>query len=365
MSSDSTARNARPARLEEVAELAKVSKATAARALSDSDLVTPATKQRVREAAEALNYRVNALARAMSAGQTKTIGLVIADISNSFFDLATRAIVDTAARDGYQVLVVNTNESLHAEREAIRILSEKRVDGLILVPCSPDDYAHLEPHRAPVPPLVLVDRRIVDLDVPSVSTDDFSGARDAVDLFASRGHRRIALVVNTSDDRVYREGDPRSTLSTIYDRVRGYHEGLRAHGIEPDPSLVRYVRPEHSSATSAITQLLTMPDAPSAVLTTNSDAALAVLDASNLNSLEIGKDLSVITFDDAPWARVFRPPLSVVQRPVYKLGSSAVRLLMEQLGPEHTLPSSVELRNTLVDRGSVQVVGPPVTAQRA
>lgn len=353
-------RSARVPRLEDVARLASVSKTTASRALSDSDLVTDETKKKVKSAAEQLDYRLNSLARAMSAGHTQTIGLVIADISNSFFDRATTAIIDTAARRNYQVLVINTNESLEAEVNAVRVLLEKRVDGLIVVPSSPDQYAHLLVGERPAAPVVLLDRQIAGLPVGSVSTDDYASSLEAVRLLASRGHTRIGALVNTSDDRVVDERNRQSTVSTIFDRVVGFMDGMREHGLEPNQDWIRYVRPDHDKATESALGLLSMRPRPTALLTSNSDAALAALDAANQLHIPVGPKLSIISFDDAPWARVIQPSLTVVDRPVYQLGESAVELLLDEIRSGHSEARSLVMKNSLVLRESVGFTGPPI-----
>lgn len=353
---------ARPARIVDVARLAEVSKATAARALNGSDLVTEATRLRVEHAAAALNYRMNALARAMSAGRSRTIGLVIADISNSFFDRATRAIIDTAARHDYQVLVINTDDDLGAEIDAVRVLSEKRVDGIIVVPSSPDTFDHLFVGGAPVTPLVLLDRRLSGVPLGAVTTDDFSSAVDAVRLFASRGHSRIGMLVNSADSHEVSAEGANGTVSTIYDRVRGFTEGLREFGLPFERDWIRYTRHVHADAVHAATHILRREHAPTAILTTNADAALAVIDACNEMHLRIGHDVSLISFDDAPWARVFRPAITVLDRPVYELGRAAVEALFVQIDTGDGQSTSLQMQNHLIDRESVAAIGPPLAS---
>lgn len=359
-SDDQRAGAHRAPRIVDVARLANVSKATAARALNGSDLVTDATRLRVEASAKSLNYRANGLARAMSAGRSRTIGLVIADISNSFFDRATRAIIDTAAAHAYQVLVINTDDDLEAEREAVRVLSEKRVDGIIVVPSSPDAYDHLLVGDRPVAPLVLLDRRIPSMPVGTVTTDDFQSALEAVRLFASRGHARIGILVNSADGRHVTSEGPNGAVSTIFNRVSGFTSGLREFGLSLDPAWIRYARHDHDEATRTAMGMLSLSPRPTAILTTNADAALAVIDACNELRLDIGTDVSLISFDDAPWARVFRPAISVIERPVYELGEAAVRALIAQIETGDTQAVSREMKNRVIDRDSVSCIGAPV-----
>ncbi len=216
----------RPARLIDVARRAKVSRATAARALGGYGLVGDQTRERVMAAARELNYSANVVARAMRAGTTQTIGVVVADISNSFFSYATRAIIDTAAQAGYQTLVLNTDDDLAKEIDAVRVLVEKRVDGLIVVPSSATSFDHLVLDDDLAKPLVLLDRSVVGLGVASACTDDRGGAKAAIELFLERGHVHIALLLATAAAHGAETSQPEGVVSTVRERAAGALEAL-------------------------------------------------------------------------------------------------------------------------------------------
>lgn len=345
--------NGRRARLLDVAREARVSRATAARALGGYGPVGAETERRVMAAAKRLGYRTNELARAMRAGKTLTIGLVVADIRNSFFDRVTHAIIGTAAQLGYQVLVTNTDEELSAEVEAVRVLTEKRVDGLIVVPSSPTQYGHLLINGSFVTPLVLLDRRIAALHVGSVTTDDHGGALEAVRLFTSRGHERIGLLVSSTTVEGQSQTDPANAISTISDRVGGFIAGLAEAGIAVNANWVRYSRADHALATRTARQMLAGQPHPTALLTTNSDMALAVIDACRALGHRLGDDVSLISFDDSPWAPVFSPAVTVIARPVDELGRAAVLQLVSQIESGSVRAESIVLPTVLISRESV------------
>lgn len=342
----------RPARLLDVARRAGVSRATAARALGGYGLVGEQTRERVETAARELNYSANVVARAMRAGRTLTIGVVIADISNSFFSYATRAIIDTAAQAGYQTLVINTDDDLAREIDAVRVLVEKRVDGLILVPSSRRHYEHLVQDGELATPLVLLDRRVDGLDVATVTTDDRSGAEAAIDLFVERGHRRIGLLVATAAATARHEAALMDVVSTVSDRLDGAQSAISRHGLKLSPSLIRYSRSDVESARESSVELLSQKPRPTAILATNEEMALGVLAACGELSLEIGRDVSVISFDDSPWAKVIAPAISVVKRPVYELGHAAVTMLITEIRGG-TVAAAIQLPTDLIDRKSV------------
>jgi LacI family transcriptional regulator len=339
------------ARLIEVANLANVSRATAARALGGYGRVNEDTRRRVTVAASALNYRTNEVARAMRHGRTSTIGVVIADISNSFFNSAIRAIIDTAAHVGYQVLVINTDDEVEREIEAVRVLTEKRVDGLIVAPSSPARYQHLAADHLALP-LVLLDRRIPGLPVDTVTTDDRRGAIEAIDLLIARGHTKIGLLVASAAVRNYSRNQPEFVVSTTQDRVAGARFAMARSGLALRDAWVRYSEGNVTSATEAAVSILGQKSRPTAVLTTNEEMACGLLAACRQLNLLIGKDVSLISFDDWPWASVFAPAISVVKRPIYDLGKAAVTQLVLQIKTGAT-GKPIELPSRLIDRESV------------
>ena len=301
-------------------------------------------------AAQELNYSTNALARAMRAGTTQTIGVVVADISNSFFSSAIRAIIDTATLAGYQTLVLNTDDNINKEIDAVRVLLKNRVDGLIVVPSSVSVYDHLILDDELAKPVVLLDRRVEALDVTSACTDDRGGARDAVELFLSYGHKNIGLLLATAAANGPKISQPEGVVSTVRDRRVGAMDAISAADI-PNPA-IRYSRSNIDESTQAARELLALNPRPTAILATNEEMALGVLMACKELGLSVGGDVSLISFDDSPWAMVVAPPISIVRRPVYELGNAAVTALIKEIKGGHT-HGRIELPTELIDRGSV------------
>jgi LacI family transcriptional regulator len=344
----------------DVARAADVSRATASRALAGYGRIRPATRDRVRAVAEELGYRPNGLARAMRAGRSATIGLVVTDIANPFFAQATKAVASTASELGYDVLVADTNEDEKAERRAVLVFAEKRVDGLIVVPApgSPHDQL-LDAAYAQVAstPLVLLDRRRADHHCASVTSDDFRSAVDAVSLLVSHGHTRIGMIDGNWASSGFTSRRPRILGSAAAERIDGFREGLKRSSLSARPGWMLYASArEPYAAQAAAASMLSHRDRPTALVTNNSDVALAVVTVCQKLELEIGSDLSLVTFDDASWAAAIRPPISAVARPVAQMGEAAVRELVAQIGGRPPSPPIV-LSNNLIDRRSVGVPG--------
>lgn len=343
----------RPARLIDVAKMAGVSRATAARVLGGYSLVKSGLGDKVFAAAAKLNYRTNDIARAMRAGKTLTIGLVVADISNSFFSSAVRAVMDEAAASGYQTLIVNTNEDLAREVDAVRVLIEKKVDGLIVVPSSSTHCEHLFLDGRLAVPTVLLDRRIEGLSAAMFTTDDRRGAADAVDLLIARGHSRIALLVATSAVERHSDIRPADVVSTAEDRVGGAVASLGKAGLTLERDMLRYCRSHASHAREAALALLDRQPRPTALLATNEEMALGAISACGALGLSVGTDISLISFDDSPWTAVHCPAVSVIARPVRQMGHATARSLLQELqGNGRAVGTTFPSR--LIERSSVR-----------
>ncbi|MBB2910356.1 LacI family transcriptional regulator [Streptosporangium becharense] len=343
----------------DVARAAGVSTATAARALGGYGTVRRDTLERVTAAASELGYRPNALARSMITGRTQTIGVIVADIENPFFARVTRAITDVARASGFEVVLANSDEDLEAERAAVKLFLDKRVDGLIVAAASNDDGAHLAEARATGAHVVLVDRRVRGTDFDTVLVHNRAAARDAVRHLVAAGHRRIGYVSGAM--AVRREGGatagrPRA-ISTGGDRLTGYRQALKEAGLAGDLAgdYVRVGGPRRQDAFVQTMSLLELGTPPTAILATDSVIALGVIQAVRAAGRRIPDDVSLISFDDTEWAEVLNPPLTVIAQPVYELGARATTLLINRLQGDTAEPRHVRLTSTLVERGSVAV----------
>ncbi len=338
----------------DVAERAGVSRATASRAMGGYGRIAEQTVEQVRKAAAELGYRPNELARAMRQGRTKTIGLVIvADFTNAFFDRATKAIVDAAKARGYQVLITNTDEDIAAERQAIETLVDKQVDGLIVVPSTSAVHDHLAGIQKNGKPLVLIDRRVDGIIATSITTDDFSGTEAAVRHAYALGHRRFGFLIAAEGNYGHSKDRPALLISTVEDRINGFASGCADLGIKAKQQSWMFCEDNPTHSDLAVAKLLDQPKAPTVILTSNNDMALALLKTAGNRQLAIGKDISLITVDDSQWAAAMAPGITVVARPVENLGSMAVEKLLAEIETPGQKAEKIVLPTELLARGSV------------
>jgi LacI family transcriptional regulator len=336
----------------DVARAAGVATATAGRALGGYGQVSERTRERVLAAAAELGYRTNGLARSMITGSTQTIGVVVTDVANPFFATALSGITDVTHPAGFEVLLANTGGDLDAERRAITVMSEKRVDGVIVAAAQPGEGAHLKQAIGAGVPVVLIDRLVRGVpEADTVTIDNERAATEAVAHLLELGHRRIGVITEAVS---LVSGSRKRGLFPSAVRLRGYFEALRGAGIEPDEDLVGVARYDRESAYDATMRLLALAAPPTALLCTDNVLATGAYRAAQDRGLRMPGELSLIGFDDEPWTTLVRPELTVVEQPTYELGTRAGRQLLDRIaaGGRARRPHHVELHAKLVARGS-------------
>jgi len=328
-------------RLQDVAELAGVSPATVSRVVNAPATVHPDTRARVQEAIRALGYRPSRVARRLRVerGSSALIGLVIPDLQNPFFADLARGVEDHAQREGYTVLIGNADEDAEKEARYLEVMRAESVDGVILPPSHPASPAALELAAAGTP-LVCVDRRLAKAKVDTVVVDNVRGAYEATEHLLALGHRRIAFI----------EGRPQA--STSRERLQGWQDALREHGIDPLPALQRTGDSRQPSGGALAAELLALPERPTALLVGNSLMTLGALETIHRLGLRIPGDISIVGYDDMPWAMALTPPLTVVRQPGYDLGRQAVELLLHRIRDPARSTTTVMLQPELVVRQS-------------
>jgi LacI family transcriptional regulator len=336
----------------DVAKAAQVSKAQAARALGNYGAVSEDVRERVLAAAEELEYRPNELARSMNTGKSHTIGVVVGDIENPHFGLATRGITDTAKKSGFNVILINTDESTAAEVEAVRVLLDKRVDGLIVAPASSVETQHLRQVHESGRPLVLLDRWADGLAVETVAVDMGAISYESTRYLLDSGHRRIAFISTLHADAPYSRALQLDS-SQISDRLKGMQGAFADAGCEFPEDLVRLNAGDADSIRNLTREVLLGTDPATAVVASDGLVALSVVEAVQEMGLRIPDDVSFLMYDDFAWTRLTTPPLTVVAQPVYEMGAAAASALIRHIEGRPPLAPAPEFNATLVRRGSV------------
>lgn len=304
--------------LVELAKILDVSAASISRALNRPDMVSEAMREKVLEAVEQYDYRPNGVARSLRKGETKTVGLVVSDLHNSFHSSIAKAVEHALSAHGYSCVVCDTDESREKEQRALALLAELKVDGIIHA-SSGTDQGELKRLRVAGIPIVEIDRASGMPGAGTVLLDNVLGSRLAVEHLAALGHRRIGMI----------SGPER--LTTGRERLRGYREALVAAGLSADGALVAFGDFREESGRRAAEALLGGAAPPTALLVANNEMMAGALTAIRELGLRLPDDLSVISFDDARWAQHIEPPLTVVAQPLAEMGAAAALLLLERM----------------------------------
>ncbi|MFJ9960736.1 LacI family DNA-binding transcriptional regulator [Streptomyces avermitilis] len=332
------------ATMADVARSAGVSVATVSHVLNDTRPVLPHTRQAVLDAIDELGYTPNTLARSLVTARTRSIGLAVSAISNPYFTEILQGVEAGALKHGYSLLIADPHDDPKHEQRVVRLLHERRVDGLIVAPSAdPGDLvAYLGRHDVPT---VFLDR-LVNVPADGTARFDQVGAENAepmarlVTHLAGLGHQRIGLVAGLPG------------LSTTNERISGYRHGLAAAGLPHDERLVARGDSEAAGAERATTALLSLAAPPTALVTANNAMTIGALRALRGRGLSVPDDLALCCFDDFAWADLFAPRLTVISQPSKEIGAQAVRLLLDRLAAPDRPSRTVRLPSTFVHRTS-------------
>lgn len=331
-----------PATLRDVAERAQVHPGTVSRALNAATrpLVNDRTAERVLKAAEELDYRPNSVARGLKTSRSYAVAVLIPDITNPLFPPMVRGVEDRLGRDGYTALIANTDNEPERERTDVEALRARQVDGFISATAR-QDHGALDAIVDAGLPLVLVNRRIEKSQHPSVTVDDRAGVALAVEHLVGLGHERIAHIA----------GPP--AASTGQRRRRGFLDAMKAAKLDVDKRLVVATKAfTESEGARACAELLDSGARFTAIVAANDLVALGCYDALAARKLRCPKDVSIVGFNDMPFADRFAPPLTTIRVPHYELGKAAADLLLTLMHGGKPKSRAIEFPPELIVRSS-------------
>ena len=296
--------------------------------------------EKIRQTAKEMNYEPNNLARGLRMGHSQTIGLVVADISNSFFANLAFHVQEQAEKFGYSVIITNTNESDLKMKEMMSILKSRQVDGFIVVPTENGEQYILDLIKRKFP-IVLVDRCFSDMNVCSVMVDNYNASKEAVKSLIRQGCKKIGFVTY------------KAPLQHILERKRGYVDALEEAGIY-DNTLEKEVDYSFFSndINIAIESLSIKENNIDGIFfTTNTLSMMGIKRLMELN-INIPNDIKVVCFDKSEVFDFIDVPIPYIQQPISEMGKNAVELLIELIKQEPVSTKSVTLKAVLTNSPS-------------
>lgn len=271
------------------------------------------------EAIDRLGYTVNEFARGLKTSRSRSIGVIIPELGNQFISTIITVVEDILRKSGYSVLVCDCRTDPAQEREAVRFLLAKRVDGILNMPVSTDG-AHLAPALAQNLPVVLIDRMIDGLQesVNAVLVDNVGGSYAAVSSLIEAGHRNIGVIVGPKG------------LFTSSQRLLGYSQAMIAHALVPGDAYIEYSDYTVQGGHESMRRLLAHEEL-TAVFVSNYEMTLGAILAVNELGVRIPERISLIGFDNQQLSRVVQPPLTIVTQPLEQIGERAAEILLDAL----------------------------------
>lgn len=331
--------------IKDVAAQVGVSASTVSIVLNDKQgcNIPDSTRQRILEAVRALDYNPDYVARSLVMKKTDTIGVIVPDISNTFFSDTIKVIQRMLDGRGYAIVLCNSDEKLENDLKNVKLLASRKVDGLIVTPSAEtmrggrytELYALLKKTGKP---FVLLDRYF-DESANKVMVDNTRAGYEVTEYLLSKGHRRIACI-----------GGPQE-LSSAANRLAGYKAALAAHGIPADEALIACGPYDTAWGYAAAQKLLSQN--VTAIFASNDLQAYGVIACAKERGVKIPKELSLVGFDDLTYSSLLDVPLTTVRQPIEELARQAADILLAAIEGEEEQPREVRLQPELVVRGTV------------
>ncbi len=291
---------------------------TVSRTINNHPYVSEETARRVRAAIRQLDYRPNHAARMLTGQLSRSIGLIVPDLADSFFSVVSHAVQEAARESGYLVWLAASNYDPSIESAQVEQMIHHPVDGILLVPVDSKDK-YLKEVAAGTTPIVAIDRPIEVAAADSVGVENRAGARMAVEHLIGHGYKRIACVATNMH------------LITIRERVLGFEESLRTAKL-PIPKTLKLS--SHDEVMPAMSELFSGRNRPEAIFAANNAAAIWVIEAFRDMGLEIGRQVALTAFDDVDFFSLLTPPVTAIRQPAPELGRMSARLLLQKIKGE-------------------------------
>ncbi|MCM3387439.1 catabolite control protein A [Ureibacillus chungkukjangi] len=325
----------------DVAREANVSMATVSRVVNGNQNVKPATRKKVLEVIERLEYRPNAVARGLASKKTTTVGVIIPDISNNIYAEAARGIEDIATMYRYNIILANSDQNEDKELNLLDTMLGKQVDGIVMMSDAVTPKLHQSMEHSPVP-IVLAGSVDETNQFPSVNIDYFQASYEAVQMLIGNGHKRIAFV----------SGPLAYTINSKF-KLEAYKKALTDANIEVDEQLIIADDGTYDSGLEAWGVLSDLEQPPTAFFAGSDELAIGLIHGAQDNGKNVPEEIEVISFEDSKLARMVRPQLTSVVLPLYDIGAVAMRLLTKLMNKENiedqtvVIPYRIEKRNSV------------------
>lgn len=326
----------------DVAREANVSMATVSRVVNGNQNVKPATRKKVLEVIERLEYRPNAVARGLASKKTTTVGVIIPDIANNVYAELARGVEDIATMYRYNIILANSDQNEDKELQLLDTMLGKQVDGIVMMSDEVTEKMQQTMDHSPVP-IVLAGSVDESQTIPTVNIDYFEAAYEAVKLLIDNGHTRIGFVT----------GPLTYTINGKF-KLEAYKKALQDAGLTMDESLIVAEEASYDAGLEAWGNLASLEHPPTAFFAGSDELAIGLIHGAQDAGKSIPEEIEVISFENSKLARMVRPELTSVVLPLYDIGAVAMRLLTKLMNKETVEEEAVLLPYRIEHRQSVK-----------
>jgi LacI family transcriptional regulator len=329
--------------IKHIAAHAGVSASTVSRVLNRNSYVSEAVRVRIEKAIEELQYQPSWAARSLRGKSSFLVGLIIPDILNTYYTAIAKSILENLNRQGYNLIIQISNEDPDLDLAYLRLLYDRRVDGIIHVPVvSGRNSVYVREIAAKGMPMIELNRQTEPELLDAVLADNYEGAYIATQYLLGLGHRRIGMICGAT------------TVNTGRDRMNGYRKALDEADVPFDPALARTGLFSKQWGTAATHELLNLDPPPTAIFSSSNRLLVGTMGVLAERKVRVPDDLSIISFDDSEWLSLWQPPVTTVDIAVEEMAMLAVQLLLRriQAGKPAEKPVTYRLSVKLLERQS-------------
>ncbi|MGF1687035.1 substrate-binding domain-containing protein [Photobacterium japonica] len=330
------------ATIKDVARMAGVSTTTVSHVINKTRFVAEATQKKVLAAVDELNYAPSAVARSLKCNTTRTIGMLVTKSTNPFFAEVVHGVEEYLYGEGYTLILCNTEGNLVKQRDYLRMLAEKRVDGLLVMCSDLDEQLLTLLERQKDLPMVVMDWGPESPHTDNIQDNAELGGYVATKFFIEHGHKAIGCLTGQSEKVACRE------------RLKGFRKAMNEAGLTVNEDWLLEGDFECESAVEAAKAFIAMESRPTAIFCFNDIMAMGLISTFQQAGIRVPEDVSIIGYDNIDLAPYFSPPLTTIHQPKRRLGKSAVEILMQRVKDKTHATQVFEMIPELVIRKSVR-----------
>lgn len=307
--------------IKDIAKALGLSTSTVSRALRDSYEISPETKKLVLEYAQKINYHPNPIALSLKERRSRSIGVIVCEIANSYFSQVINGVESIAYNNGYNVIIAQSRESFDREMLNLQYLTSRSIDGLIIsVSAETKDFSYFRELHQKGMPIVFFDRIVDEIETHKVIVDNYKGAYEATCHLINNGYKRIATLSNAA------------VLSIAKERLAGYKAALQDNGLPANEAMIKYCG--HGGmileeVETAVDELLKMKNRPDAIIASADKLTTGCLRILKARGVKVPSDIALVGFSNTDLTELLDPPLSIIRQPAFEMGEIAMDMLLQ------------------------------------